>query len=158
MSKNDSPLRHKCDQCVKTYSTKYSLAEHKKLHSNTGFVSCVICNKTFTRNSTLKRHYKSHTIEREFACSVCGKEFVQKSHLETHMFVHTKTSNYKCDVCRKMFCKSTGLKAHVEVRHGNEPRVACERNYSCGIGKCKKLFRYRSSRSYHRRVFHRALV
>ena len=68
-----------CDICLKLYSSKRSLREHK-------------------------RKYHSGKPKETYTCSVCSKTFTQKANLTSHERVHSKTrEKFSCDFCDKGF-------------------------------------------------------
>ena len=52
--------KYRCRECMKSYSSKQSLREHKYSHSNQKPYLCLICGKSFKFGSQLCIHRKSH--------------------------------------------------------------------------------------------------
>ena len=75
--------------------------------------TCEVCNRTFTQKWTLKRHQRIHSGERPYVCEVCNKGFSNQSHLKTHHRIHSGERPYSCDVCNKAFSDKSGLRQHV---------------------------------------------
>lgn len=50
---------------------------------------CNICSKTFTNKYSLTRHVKIHVNPDKYECSTCGKCFNDKSNLNQHERIHT---------------------------------------------------------------------
>ena len=53
--------KFKCDLCTKAFDNKYSLALHKRTHTDEKLYVCVICKKIFSSISALIHHKRVHT-------------------------------------------------------------------------------------------------
>lgn len=51
----------KCEQCVKSFSSKDNLTRHIKIHVGAR-LTCDICPKTYCRNDNLTRHMKNNHV------------------------------------------------------------------------------------------------
>ncbi|XP_040177281.1 gastrula zinc finger protein XlCGF67.1-like [Rana temporaria] len=88
--------QYPCSECEKSFSSKYTLSKHKKLHSGEKPYSCPKCGKCFSEKSILVSHEKFHTGERPFSCPECGKCYKLKFVLFKHLRSHTREKRYSC--------------------------------------------------------------
>lgn len=49
---------------------------------------CPVCEKTFSRKFNMAEHFKIHTGVRPFKCNLCEKAFTLKGNLKKHMIIH----------------------------------------------------------------------
>jgi uncharacterized Zn-finger protein len=71
--------------------------------------SCDVCKISFTSRYKLDRHARVHTEEMPFSCEVCKKRFSLRSNLIVHLRVHTGERSFLCEVCKKHFALRSGL-------------------------------------------------
>ena len=101
--------RFKCDLCTKAFENKYSLALHKKTHTDEKLYECEICKKAFSSISALTCHKRVHTGENPFECEICEKTFSDSSALASHKRILTGEQPYECEICKKTFSDSGNL-------------------------------------------------
>jgi len=62
-----------CDQCGKTYKTKYGLTLHiKSIHQRIFKFQCQICQKGFSQSANYKGHLASHDTVLKLKCDQCN--------------------------------------------------------------------------------------
>ncbi|KAJ0170003.1 hypothetical protein K1T71_014609 [Dendrolimus kikuchii] len=77
-----------CDVCGKSFTSKYSIADHLTIHTGVKNYQCKYCDKRFRARSTLKLHVQGHLNIKPFACTLCKAAFIQKHCLKNHIRVH----------------------------------------------------------------------
>ena len=114
-----------CQICHRSYSNKYILNRHMKVHDESKAVKCDVCLKLFCNKSSLEAHYRTHTGEKPFACQVCDKRFSQKKNLVQHQATHTDNRPYKCSICPegRYFKTKCSLTRHMVFHY--EPKFSC---------------------------------
>ena len=114
-----------CQLCHRSYSTKYNLNKHMKVHDDSKAFKCDVCLKKFDQKLKLTQHYRTHTGEKPFACQICGRKFSQKSSLVQHQGIHSETKSFKCSVCPqgRFFKTKKGLSNHMVFHF--EPKFSC---------------------------------
>ena len=114
-----------CQVCHRSYSNKYSLNQHMKIHDESKAFKCDVCLKIFLYKNDLKRHYRIHTGEKPFACQVCDKKFARKDYLVQHQATHSEIRSFKCSICPegRYFKTKHQLGKHMVFHY--EPKFAC---------------------------------
>ena len=118
-------LFNKCNECNKSYATKYGLNKHKNIHRKR--FKCYICCKCVESNSKLIAHIESHKNKRErlkirsFKCNEigCNKIFLTKPSLIEHNNIHLK--KFKCNICEKCVSSNSKLIEHKRIHNGEKP-------------------------------------
>jgi KRAB domain-containing zinc finger protein len=113
-----------CDTCSAKFDTKSFLVDHiKSKHLNQKYV-CNQCDKTFTTRYALSSHIQN--IHHDFFCEFCDRRLSSKYSLDIHLkFDHMGFSKFKCETCERKFKSNSILRAHIRQVHG-EKKFKCE--------------------------------
>ena len=136
---------HVCDQCGLKFKSKYGFRTHvDSKHKQKFRFTCHICGKRYNGLWNFRSHLTSHGDKKQEICDVCDRKFTYRSCLMAHKRkCHSGIITlFECDLCNKTFSCRKGLTEHIMGVHE-------VRGYKCI--DCFKVFRWRSSLSYHRR-------
>lgn len=135
----DTPVENwPCNQCEKTFRTKFSVERHKtQTHVMVQF-QCDYCLKKFKNKYGLTFHIFGHN---KVPCEICNKKYNRKN-FKSHMQMHEKTF-YQCDKCAKTLKIKANLGTHMKKMHSHG-------EYSCGI--CYRKFHDMKTILQHNRV------
>ena len=134
-----------CQICEKTFASRSSLINHKRIHSAEQAYQCNICHNCFIKSSDLKIHRMIHSGEKPFQCSTCKKSFARSSGLKCHSRIHTAEKPYPCKTCKKCFTNVANLKRHERIHTGERP-------YQCKT--CNKSFNQSGALKDHQKRYH----
>ncbi|KAL1514129.1 hypothetical protein ABEB36_003440 [Hypothenemus hampei] len=120
------------NDCNNTFSTRYKLEDHLRVHTKERVIACPKCMALFSSKTTFSDHRKRQlkTDMRSYQCSQCLKLFSVERLLKDHMRSHI--NQYKCTLCDMTSPKPSMLAKHYKYRHMNI------RYFTCQI--CSKTF------------------
>ena len=151
----------KCQICPKSFSNKYSLQKHAKVHEDSQRYVCSQCNKSFHKHHFLKSHialeHQKEGNNGKVTCPKCDKTFEYESQMKRHFSRHhANLKTYECSICNQVFDKWTDLRAHKSLKHPKPGKNSCEvchKEFS-GRSASGNLQKHRLTHSANRKVFH----
>ncbi|XP_058825434.1 zinc finger protein ZFP2 isoform X2 [Topomyia yanbarensis] len=138
---SDGNKQWECDVCLKSFTTKYFLKKHKRLHTGEMPYSCQICGKSFTFQQSYHKHLLYHSDEKPHICTICGRAFKELSTLHNHERIHSGEKPFSCETCGKCFRQRVSYLVHRRIHTNTQP-------YKCTA--CDKSFRYKVSQRTHK--------
>ncbi|KAM4579943.1 zinc finger protein 407 [Odontesthes bonariensis] len=115
--------KFECELCDRTFSEKWALNNHMKLHSGEKPYKCVwpSCHYAFLNLSAMKDHYRTHTGEKSYLCDLCGFAGGTRHALTKHRRQHTGERPFKCKLCNFASTTQSHLSRHKRVHTGEKP-------------------------------------
>ncbi|XP_058813348.1 zinc finger protein 37-like [Topomyia yanbarensis] len=115
----NAPCPSPCEQCGKVCSSKSSLKQHLKLHTNGA--TCEICGKVFIENHKLRLHIeRKHEKIKKFECHLCQKKLASLASVQVHIKTMHSTQEVKCEYCDKSYPSEISLRYHLK-KHERDP-------------------------------------
>ncbi|XP_036829730.1 zinc finger protein 407 [Oncorhynchus mykiss] len=115
--------KFECDLCDRSFSEKWALNNHMKLHTGDKPHKCAwpSCHYAFLTLSAMKDHYRTHTGEKSFLCDLCGFAGGTRHALTKHRRQHTGERPFKCQLCGFASTTQSHLTRHKRVHTGEKP-------------------------------------
>ncbi|XP_067888612.1 zinc finger protein 407 [Heterodontus francisci] len=124
-----------CEICDRTFTEKWALTNHKKLHMGQKPFKCtwLTCHYSFLTASAMRDHFRTHTGEKTFQCDLCGFAGGTRHALTKHRRQHTGEKPFKCDQCNFASTTQSHLTRHRRVHTGEKPYKCpwCEYRSNC---------------------------
>ncbi|XP_023132617.2 zinc finger protein 407 isoform X1 [Amphiprion ocellaris] len=115
--------KFECKLCERSFSEKWALNNHMKLHSGEKPYKCAwpSCHYAFLNLSAMKDHYRTHTGEKSYLCDLCGFAGGTRHALTKHRRQHTGERPFKCKLCNFASTTQSHLSRHKRVHTGEKP-------------------------------------
>lgn len=141
-----------CQICSKTFSSKYYISMHMKIHEQIDKklkvkqksvykrkkVPCKICGK---ERSDMSKHMRTHATK-SFECYLCAEKFDLRKQLKRHMRFHTGLYLFECDACEMKTTDYREVKRHQTIHPPKQKDMLCD--------VCGKAFKNRSDLHKHK--------
>ena len=135
-----------CDQCSKSFSTRYNLDAHLKIHDGTEKYVCETCSRRFNNINNYNSHLLVHNEDRTiYQCQVCHKLYLSEQSFKSHIAdcgTGVEKVKEKCDQCGNEYAD---LKDHLKL---HESKDTGKKRYTCDM--CTVEFNHRMQLHRHR--------
>ena len=115
---NDGNFPLTCPLCSRIIKGRHRLQLHLNTHKKptSSRVQCVTCGKTYSSRWTLRTHERLHTGERPYNCSLCSSSFSDGAVYRRHMKSHANLY-YACQQCNAVYKHKQNLTNHEQKIH-----------------------------------------
>ena len=164
-----------CEVCLKEFSDKHSLSNHKQYHSQET-VYCDVCGFKADNKASLRNHARKHSVKTclfcnetfslisfnrhvdkctgslrvdkypTYSCEQCDYQTKVKFNFDRHVKGHQPKKKYPCEVCGKQFVKEARYLEHMDKMH--QVRTKPKKEFTCPIDLCE----YVSDRKFNMEV------
>ncbi|KAI5637177.1 drought induced 19 protein (Di19), zinc-binding domain-containing protein [Phthorimaea operculella] len=113
-----------CNECSSTFSSPYTLAQHKKKKhggSTSEQYYCEICNIGYSSKKSLLAHKRNALNHQQtvFECPICSRICPNQRSLSSHIeSVHSGSKEYVCPVCAARYSNRKSLVRHIGTHEG----------------------------------------
>ncbi|CAH2083444.1 unnamed protein product [Euphydryas editha] len=127
--------KFQCDKCPATYSSPYTLTQHKRTHESGGQLHyCTTCGVGYATKKSLLAH-KRNTMNHQrtlFECPICNRLCPTQRSLASHIqTVHSTTKEYTCPLCPARYTSRKSLVRHIGT-HNKKIEVKMAVCHLCG--------------------------
>lgn len=129
-----------CGNCSKTFTRKYHLTRHLKIHEQIKRYKCQNCDYRANEKADIQKHMISHGELKHF-CEICQKGFHLLKNKILHVKRHKGEKDYQCGVCDFYGYTFTDIKNHIQRRHSDSNTLFCQ--------LCKQMFRNKAVLDKH---------
>lgn len=137
---HDGRAAYVCSECGQQFPVKNMLSNHLLQHA--GLLTCRVCGRVLSTKRSLQRHMARHTGQKDYKCTQCEKNFFDRVQLVEHLRTHTGEKPFACSLCGTAFARNSNLLAHMRIHRDEKP-------FRCNI--CSKEFRWRNNMVLHQK-------
>jgi KRAB domain-containing zinc finger protein len=130
-----------CKLCRKIFPDKYTLIEHRQVHTGEKLFSCQVCGNSYPSIAGLKKHMQikhdevpAESSSYKHKCEYCHKLFRDRPKLEGHRRIHTGEKPFFCEICGNNYALKDSLRTHLKQKHDdNYVKIKRENPHECNV-------------------------